>query len=109
MFRSTSQIDDDGEDEQANDGDEFNAGEAELSFTIDGDSEDVEGDDDADDEGYPGGDINAFGALPILDYHGCSGDLGAYGDGSLIPALWEDLLVSLTLIAEVGCGRRSWI
>lgn len=87
---SATKHDDKTSDEQSEDGDDLNRGEDEFSFSVNGDSEDVQADDDDDDEGDPNGRrVFAF-SIPKLDKQGCSRDFSTECDGTLIPVVPTD-------------------
>ena len=85
--RPTTEIDDEGEDDKADDREYFDGGENEFCLTVDGHGKDIKGDDDYDDDRDPGCNINAVCAVPELYHDGGGGDLGAEGDGAGVPIL----------------------
>ena len=86
----SAQVDADGHDQQADDGDDLDAGEDELGLAVDGNGEDVQADDDDDDDGDPRRDVDAHGALPELNDERGGGDLRTERDGGRVPVVPAD-------------------
>lgn len=106
---NTAEVDDEGEDEKADDGDDLDGGKDEFGFSIDGDGEDVETEDQNNDDGDPSGDIGVPGALPKLDDGGSSGNFGAQGNGAgipVVPAYGETH--GVINIASTKLGNGTW-
>lgn len=68
--RTAAEVDDEGEQQQADDGDDLDTGEDELSLAVDRDGPDVEEDDDGDDQADPCSDVDVLRAGPVLDDDG---------------------------------------
>ena len=87
MCRRTSQVHAECHYQEPHNGDDLGTGENEFGFTIDGNGEDVQANDEDDDDGDPRGDVDSDGALPELDDERCGRDFGAESDGAGIPVL----------------------
>ena len=85
--RPSAKVDDEGEDNEADYGENFDGGENKFGFTIDGDRKNVEGDNDDDDDGDPSGDIDAVGFVPELDHDGGGRNFSTQRYGAGVPVL----------------------
>ena len=81
MIWSTTKINNESHYQKSDNGDDLDAGENKFGFTIDSNGEDVQADNQDDDEGDPGGDIDVISTAPELNHDGGSGDFRAQGDG----------------------------
>lgn len=80
-------IDDQGEDEEAENCDDLDGCEDELSLSVNGDGEDVQTEHHHDDDGDPRGDVDVYCAVPILDDGRGSRDFGAQGESGGVPVV----------------------
>lgn len=87
MCGPTTEVENKSQDQQADDGDDLDAGEDEFGFSIDGDGKYVEADDHHDNDGDPCGNVDVCGMWPELDDDRCGGDFGAERDRIRVPIL----------------------
>lgn len=87
MIWRTAQVDDEGEQQQAKDGDDLDGSEDEFRLAVYRNSEDVQADDENDDEGNPCSHIDMLGTVPELNDGRCGRNLGAEGDSAGIPVV----------------------
>lgn len=85
--RPTAKVDDERKDDETDDGDDLDTGETEFGFTIDGDREDVQADDENDNDRDPRGDVDTHSSMPELYDDGGGRDFSTEGDCRLIPIL----------------------
>jgi len=88
LIRRTAKIDDKSKEEQADDCDDLYGCEDELGFTINGDGEDIQTDDEGEDDGDPSGLVNSI--IPEPDDDGSGRDLGAEGERVADPVVPSD-------------------
>lgn len=67
VFWSTAKINDESHDQKTNNCDDLHTGKNEFGFTIDGNGENVETDDENDNEGDPNSDADVIRAMPVSD------------------------------------------
>lgn len=79
LLGAGAEVEAQGHDDEADDGDNFYRGEDEFCLAVYGNGEDVEGEDEDDDEGDPGGLVDFV--VPVANDHGGCRYLGAQGDG----------------------------
>lgn len=100
----SAEVDNKGEDDQADDGKNLDACEAKLSFAVNRYGEDVEAYDEDDDQRYPRRHVDAHGAVPVLNDNGCRRDFGAERDRGQIPVLHPK--TSDVIVGRERGGRR---
>lgn len=89
MRRPTTEVDNEGHDQKTDEGDDLDASENELCFSVDRDGEDVETDYKHNDEANLSSDIDTICAWPILNNNRGSTNLSTKCDSariSVIPA-----------------------
>jgi hypothetical protein len=87
VFWAATKINNECHDEKTNDCNNLNTGKYELGFSVDGNCKDIETNDNDDDDRDPRGDIDISCSFPKLDDNGSSRNLGAEGDGGIVPVL----------------------
>lgn len=87
---STTQVNNEGHDQEANDGDDLDTRKNELGFSIDLNSEDIQADDQSNDQRDPDCNTDMVGALPVLDDDGGGRDFGTKCNCGVIPVLYEE-------------------
>lgn len=85
---ATTKIEDECKEDETDNCDQLDTGEDEFCFTIDGDSEDVQGHDENDDQGNP--DCIVHGIWPVLNEQYGSGNFDTEGDGAVVPLIPAD-------------------
>jgi hypothetical protein len=80
MVWATSKIEDNGQDQKTDDGEDLDASKQELSLTVDLDGENVKADDTNQDDGNPNSRVDAVG--PEVDNESSGRNFDTKSDGS---------------------------
>lgn len=111
MIWPTAKIEDEGKDQKAKDGNDLDPSEAELGLSINGHSENVQANNDDDDDGNPGGNVDAVSSMPELNDSRRCRDFGAESDGARIPVIPTNskahCVISITR-AKLWNGTGQW-
>jgi len=111
MVWPTAKVEDEGEEQKANNSDDLDGGKAELGLSINGHSENVQANDDDNDDGNPGRNVDIVGSMPELDDSRSCRDFGAESDGAGIPVVPADskahCVVGVTR-AKLGNSTGQW-
>ncbi len=93
MRRPTAKVENESQQQQAHDGDNLDAREAEFGFSVNRHGEDVEADHEDDDDDNPCGNVDMLRTRPELDDHGRRGDFGAESYRRRVPILLMDQMM----------------
>jgi hypothetical protein len=104
---STTEINDESHDQETDDCDDLDTGEDEFGFTIDGNGEDVEADDEDNDDRDPYCDADVVCTWPVANNNRSGGDFGTEGDCRRIPVLFDHKSVQV-IRRRSGYSKRSW-
>ena len=91
---STAKINNESHDQKTNNCDDLDTGKDKFGFTIDGDGEDIEADDDDNNYGDPCCDTDIGCTVPVSDDNRGGRDFGTESDGRSIPVLLKSDLQS---------------
>jgi hypothetical protein len=84
---STTEINNESHDQKTNNCDDLDTGKDKLGFTIDGNGEDIEADNDDNNYGDPCCDADIGCTVPVSDDNRSGRNFGTESDGGIIPVL----------------------